>query len=208
MSIETAYRRLGYTPQWISLGIITKDYLLGQLEEINNSEDQNAEHYRCGGFRNYLDSKSKLSDFEIEAIFTLKDNGPDNCDLHHNRVIELIHSEILTDEQIEFIAKYPEVLFAPIQKRYLRSKLIRKIKAEGITVCFEEVKDTKDSAIHECVLEHGELTFEQVAWLSSSGLNKRTRNIAKQLLNSKKYAKRLNNHSKGDRKKRGAFCGR
>lgn len=190
MSIEEAYRRLGYTPEWVSFGIVTEEFLLHQLEEINSSEDQNAEHYRCGGFRDYLNSKSALSDTEVEAIFILKDNGPDNSDLHKNRIIELIHSELLTDRQLELIAKYPEVLSAPIQKRYLRSKLIRKINSLGVIACFQDIRDTKDSAIHEYILGRDELTFEQVTWLSSSGLNKRTRNIAKQLLNSRKYAKK------------------
>ncbi len=64
---------------------------------------------------------------------------------------------------------------------------MRKIRNQGlIDEVFEEVKLTKDSAIHEFILNHPDLTLGHVNWLKEYGLNKRVRNITKQMSNSKK----------------------
>ncbi len=186
--INEALKTLGYTEDWIKSGVITEDFLLEQLEEFENSEDKNPEHYRGGGFYHYLNKIDKLSNNEIDNIFQLKDNGPDKCDLHFNRIIELIHSEKLTDHQLEWIEKYPEVNEAPIQKRYKRSKALRSLKKDGLTLDnFQLLKNTMDSALHEFALDMDDLTREHLLWLSENGLNKRVRNISKQMLNCKLY---------------------
>jgi hypothetical protein len=187
MSLEKAYRRLGYTPDWVSLGIVSEDYVLKQYKTIASSNDKHAEHYRTKGFYHYLNSKTTFTNQEVEAIFSLKDKGPDNYNLHENRIIELIHSQKLSDNQLNSLNKFPEVLEPPIQKQYFRVRLIRKIEALGIAECFKEIMETQGSSIHEYVLKIGELSHEHLVWLSESGLNKRLRNIAKQRLNSKRY---------------------
>ena len=187
MCKERALNRLGYTEEWLSSGIISEEFLMFQYEEINSSEDQNAEHYRCGGFRYFLNSKEMLTEHEIEAIFSLKDNGPDNCDLHENRIIELIYSGILTDEQLEFIVKFPEVRKMPIQKRYLREKLIRRVNRTSVEDCFEEIKNSEDSATQEYILEREDLLPKHAVWLAENGKNKRIRNVAKQLCYNRKF---------------------
>ena len=186
--IKEALKILGYTKDWIKTGVITEEFLVGQLEEFEKSEDKNQEHYRGGGFYNYISKVDKLSNNDIDNIFQLEDNGPDKCDLHLDRIIELIHSEKLTDHQLELIEKYPEVNEAPIQKRYTRSKALRSLRKDGLTLDnFQLVKDTKDSALHEFVLDMDDLTREHLLWLNENGLNKRVRNISKQMLNSKRY---------------------
>ncbi|WP_196140458.1 hypothetical protein [Aliikangiella sp. G2MR2-5] len=187
MSNEKALSRLGYTKEWLSHGIITEEYLLAQYEEIQTSDDKNAEHYRNGGFCDFLRSKDSLSDNEVAAIFELTDNGPDKCDLHENRIIELIHSNILSDSQLNWIVRYPEVSEMPIHKRYLREKLARKIERSSVSDCFEEIKSCGDSHIQEYIAQRSDLKVEHVKWLAERGSNKKLRNVAKQLLNSKRF---------------------
>ncbi len=101
----------------------------------------------------------------------------------------MIYSDLLSDEQLKLISEYPGVGVqeCPIQKIYLRSILKRKIRNQGLAdEVIEEVKLTKDSAIHEFILDHPDLTLDHVNWLKECGLTKRVRNIAKQLSNSKK----------------------
>ena len=118
----------------------------------------------------------------------MKDDGPDRCDLHENRIMELIHSGVLSDKQLKDLEKYPEVNKAPIQKRYLRSLAIRRLRNEGLTdITFQVVKNSTDSALHEFALEMEGLNREYLVWLSRNGLNKRVRNISKQRLNSRLY---------------------
>ncbi len=187
MTKDKALKRLGYTEEWLSDGIISEEYLLAQYAEIEISADMNAEHYRCGGFSEFLNSKKELTDDEVAAVFKLKDNGPDKCNLHENRIIELIHSKILNDKQLESISKYPEVLERPIQNRYLREKLIRKINRTSVADCFDEIKVSGDSHIHEYILQRDDLKLQHVTWLTENGSNKKLRNQASQLCNSKRF---------------------
>ncbi len=187
MCQEKALKRLGYTEEWLAFGIISEEYLMSQYDEIKTSEDQNAEHYRCGGFGDYLRAKESLTDLEVNNIFLLKDNGPDNCDLHEDRIIQLIYRNVLSDEQLESIAQYPEVMERPIQKRYLHEKLVRKINRTSIDECFGEIKTIEDSAIHEYILNNKTLLPKHALWLAQNGSNKKIRNVAKQLCNSKKF---------------------
>ncbi|OCQ22247.1 hypothetical protein A7985_10720 [Pseudoalteromonas luteoviolacea] len=187
MSVESAMSRLGYSVEWLSLGILTEDYILAQYAEIENSEDKNAEHYRCGAFTDYLNSKKELTDFEVHNVFKLRDNGPDNCNLHEDRIIQLIHVNILSDDQLNLLEIYPEVLKKPIQKRYFRELLIRKVNRTSIDDCFFEIKETRDSYVQGYILTLDSLLPKHVIWLQENGINRRVRNVAKQLYANRKF---------------------
>lgn len=187
MDIKVAISRLGYTEEWIDFGIISKDSLMAQYNEILVSEDQNAEHYRNGAFGVYLSSKDCLSDKEISCIFELRDNGPDKIDLHANRIISLIHSGLLGSAQLDSLSNYKEVLEEPISKIYERTKLLERIKNTGLESNFSAVKQTIDTTVHEFVLNLDDLKRHHVEWLAELGGNKRCRNIAKQFLNSRRF---------------------
>jgi hypothetical protein len=189
MCKDKALYRLGYTEEWLSFGILTEDYLLSQYQEILTSEDQNAEHYRSGGFGDYLKSKKVLTDQEVENVFKLVDDGPDKYDLHQDRIINLVVEGILTGKQLVLIGEYPEVVESPIQKCYLREILIRKIDSSSTDECFESIKSTDDTAIHEYILNKIDLLPKHAVWLSENGGNKRVRNIARQLCNKKSFMK-------------------
>ena len=190
MKVECALKRLGYTQEWLDFDIISEAYLLAQYKDIQTSEDQNAEHFRSGGFGQYLNSKVSLMNEDIDQIFSLKDNGPDLCDLHIDRIMVLFTARILTHEQFEYIEKFPSVHEPPINKKYLRENLISRIHSLGVPACLEDIKETEDSAIHNYIIEHDALDYELIIWLKANGLNKRVRNMAKQLSNISRYRKR------------------
>ncbi len=187
MSIELALKRLGYTREWLELCVLSKSALLDQYSEILTSEDQNAEHYRCGTFAQFVKHKNHVTDLELNQILALKDNGPDECDLKVDRMLALIRADILTDIQVERLASEKEALEAPIQKLYLRTMLFKKISKLGLEACFEEVQSTKDSSVHEFVLGRSDLKPDHVRWLSEYGSNKKIRNVAGQLAASKRF---------------------
>ncbi|MDP6542520.1 MAG: hypothetical protein QGH60_00930 [Phycisphaerae bacterium] len=185
--IDKALARLGYDREWISSGIISEQFLLAQYAEIQMSDDDNAEHYRCGAYRNYIQSKQALSDDEIDNIFALTDCGPDGEDLRLNRVIELVRSGLLTAEQFGELGNRSEVHQPPVDKVYARHEILRAIDERGLAETFERIKQTQDSWVHERVLEHPDLVSEQVVWLAQNGANKRIRNVAKQLSKSRRF---------------------
>ncbi len=188
MNIEASLKRLGFTEQWLEFGIVTEEYALELYEEITVSEDKNAEHYRGWAFSEYLKSKNSLSDQEIKDIFTLKDNGPDNCDLHGDRIFALLHSDLLTDLQLEELAIYPEVLQRPLQKLYLRKKMILTVESNGVDYCFPDITKANDPDVNEYVIHREDIELKHINWFKENGGNKRIRNIAKQMSSSRKYS--------------------
>jgi hypothetical protein len=187
MEKQKALKRLGYTNEWLDYGIISEESLFEQYNEILNSEDQNAEHYRCGAFAYYMKGKSSLSDSELKSILSLRDNGPDNCNLQPDRIINLIESALLNKSQLNGLSEIPEVNEAPVHKRFIRTLLTAEIEESGIEASFDKIVNTSDSAIHEYILNRDDLEKKHVEWLFESGGNKSIRNRAKQMLNSPKY---------------------
>jgi hypothetical protein len=108
-------------------------------------------------------------------------------DLSSNRIIELIISNALTDEQFEGLAARPEVQHPPVDKVYARHELFNAIDKLGLAETFERIKQTHDASVHQHIMDHPDLAGEHVVWLAINGLNKRIRNIARQLSNSRKF---------------------
>jgi hypothetical protein len=140
---KNALKRLGFTEVWLEHGIITEARLFQLYDEIQSSDDKNAEHYRAYAFHEYIKTKQTLSDSEIEIFFALKDKGPDLCDLHENRIFVILYSNLLTDEQLEGLSeKYPEINCRPFQRLYRRLLTIRRIDKHGLNGdTFNQVKE-------------------------------------------------------------------
>jgi hypothetical protein len=47
MKLETMLAELGYTRDWLSLGIVDESFVREQYVEFCNSDDKNQEHYRA-----------------------------------------------------------------------------------------------------------------------------------------------------------------
>ncbi len=185
MTRKKALARLGYTEGWLSSGVMSEEQLLSQYEAIETSEDQASEHYRHSLFRDYLSTKRKMTNDEVAVVFALRDNH--SIDLRTNRILELLRSNILHDDQLDWIRRYPEVSENPIHRALLRSKLLRKIDLSSIADSFEDIRASKDPLVHAHILERDDLLPEHVFWLAEFGGNRKLRNIAKQLALSKKF---------------------
>lgn len=181
-------QKFGFTAEWLEFGIISEADLEAFQEEYTISEDKNEEHYRDRAFSRYIEDKSSISKDEIKNIFNLRDDGPDLCDLHINRICCLLHSDILSDTQLESLSEYTEVMESPLQKLYYLKTLYRKIERRGVNSCFEEIKSLNDPDINDYALQRSDLKYGHANWFSEYGGNKRIRNIAKQL--SKKLSNR------------------
>src|SRR6185436_7409639 len=52
---------LGYTPEWLSLGIVDEGHLRAQSALFQISEDKHPEHYRSRAFLDFLDRTRELT---------------------------------------------------------------------------------------------------------------------------------------------------
>ena len=188
MNVADVIRQLGYTDQWLEWGFIDETYLQVQYAEFLQSDDKNQEHYRCRAFCDFLSRNERLTDEAIDKIFRLTDDGPDGCNLLTDRISALIFSGVLSDEQHFALAdRHPIVREPPLQKRYERETLLRRIRRTGLSENFAAIQATRDGAIHLCLLNHPEITHEHLQWLASGGANKSIRNRAEALLRSKRF---------------------
>lgn len=187
-TVQEIMAEVGYNAEWLALGIVDEPYLRTQYAKYQGSEDKNQEHYRCRAFLDFLARTQELTAVEIERIFALTDHGPDGVDLKKNRIIELLTSGLLTDEQLGALEDHPEVGQPPVQKQYRRQCILRRLEREGLTdEAFRQVSESKDSVLHEHVLDRDDLRCSQVLWLAEQGANKGIRNRAQELLRSRRF---------------------
>ena len=186
--IEAILRELGYTREWLEAGVVDEECLRQQYEEYLHSDDKDQEHYRAGAFSQFLQNKDSLSDAELEAILHLRDEGPDGCDLSEGRILGLLYSHLLSDEQHEELSRYFLSIEPGYENQYVRERIARRMWSEGLTdeVC-EDIKGSSDSVLHRGMLEHEEVDREHLLWLEEHGGNKAIRNRARQMLNSRRF---------------------
>jgi hypothetical protein len=68
---------LGFTQEWLDLGVVTETYIEEAGRRYDASDDKNAEHCRFGAFRRYLASHRPLPQFMAEALYDLGSRDPD-----------------------------------------------------------------------------------------------------------------------------------
>ncbi len=190
---DEALKLFGFTEDWISNKIISESYLSQLFSEYQVSEDKNTEHYRAWAFAEYLKSKDHLTNDEISIILQLKDNGHDLCNLHDERIHELLYSELLTHAQLEALKDiYPPINERPFQRLYQRKLIIQRIQNFGISdEIFDQVLKSNDSEVQLYFLHRDSISLEQVNKLVEQGHNKKVRNIAGVLLKKMKKKSHL-----------------
>jgi len=68
---------LGFTPEWIDLGVVTEEQIAEAVAAFEQSDDKNPEHYRYKAFRDYLAAHRPLPDEMAAALYDLGDRDPD-----------------------------------------------------------------------------------------------------------------------------------
>lgn len=184
--IDHILRQLGYSREWLDVGVVNEESLRQQYAEYLHSDDKNQEHYRVGAFSQFLQDKDCLSDAELGALLALRDEGPDGYDLSEGRILALLSSNAVSDEQREGLSKYFLSIQPGYEKQYARERIARRLSLEGLTheVC-EEIKRSGDSVMHRAMLEHQGADRKHLLWLEEHGGNKAIRNRARQLLISR-----------------------
>jgi len=176
--LENKLAKLGYTRLWLDYGVLTIEYLLAQEQEFDNSDsdDKNTEHYRYGAFKNYLSSKSKLSDKEFENYLKLT-LADDDTLMASAVAIDLFRRIDLTEDQFRQLCKTLGHFGEWTNKEAIRQTLLRKLRQGKMTTdLFRECVENGDSVVHECVLEIADIN--QLHALVLKGKNRRIKTLA------------------------------
>jgi hypothetical protein len=185
--LEIIQQRLGYTPTWLEVGIVTHALLLEQWRVFQQSGDQNPEHYRHGVFVAFLESRSGFTDAEVEQLHALEDG--DEHDLRQVRLVALLHSQKISPAQRHWLATRDEWrLNKIVQKIVLQQTTLESLHEHGLTQdTFATVQTSQDAVLHETVLGRHDLTREHLSWLAEFGASKTIRNRTKEKLRSKRF---------------------
>lgn len=170
---------LGYTQKWLDYGVLTPERLRSDLERFREPDgDESTEHYRFALFYEYLDSRERMSDAEINHILELAMEDPDGT-MAHCAVMQLIQLDVLSDTQFHKLPSRPAFKHFDTSKTYTRHKLLRLIRREGPTEpvlsrCLAE----GDGEVHRYLLDHCGLPEEFLEELADKGGNRKVRNLA------------------------------
>ncbi len=140
--------------------MVNDDFVQQQRAEFTTSDDQNTEHYRYGAFRAILRGHDALPDHVIGHYIELAELEADLA-MAGNALADLIHWRGLTEQQREqmfvhpaFAAPFPAFAAPFLQKGIIRSRLLRRLKREPLTVAlFEECLAEKDGVLQRVMLE-------------------------------------------------------
>jgi len=77
MENEERIRGLGFTKEWINLGIVDLETLERFFEEYSEDCDPHTEHYRWRAFQSYIRTKPSLDEITACSLYQLGENDPD-----------------------------------------------------------------------------------------------------------------------------------
>jgi len=73
------FEALGFSREWVDLGVVTPEKLKELEAEWLKGEDRNAEHYRWRAFREFVEAQESLSEVTARALYNLGANDPDSA---------------------------------------------------------------------------------------------------------------------------------
>ena len=185
--ITNKLAKLGYTKLWLDYGVLTMERLIAQEQEFNNGNDKNTEHYRYRTFRDYLSSKTKLSDMEFDNFLELTMHDQDPL-MAGSAAADLFRMVDLMPFQFQKLCKVIGHFGEWTSKVILRQTLLRELKHSELTAdLFTKCMENGDSVVHEYLL--GIANLAQLQELAIKGRNKGIRNVATQKIRSIKSKK-------------------
>ena len=188
MNVDELLAAMGYSREWLELGVISEVGLRQQYADFCASDDPNTEHWRAAAWRRWLATDPSIDDETLPKLLELRDEGADGYDLAEDRLIMLIDYPGLSDPQFQRIAELRSLDSKALQKRHRRQSIRRRLAREGLSsTAREELRACEDAVAHGWWLEHEELGAEDVHWLSEFGANKAVRNRAKDLSRSGRF---------------------
>ncbi len=113
---------LKYDQLWLDYKVLTLDILETQVNDFNNDEDENTEHYRYLTFKNYLQTQSSLSVEQISHLFDIIKIDADNS-MASSMAIDLLKTKTLTESQFNIVADLLKNLFGDHMQNYIDQEI-------------------------------------------------------------------------------------
>jgi hypothetical protein len=184
--LQTALARLGYTEEWLALGIVDRELLLSQLQAVEQpGADPHTEHYRYDPFWRFLRSRETFTDEQVATLLRIARTELGlglGATVYH----DLAEHGGLTASQFEAVAdahsdnSFNRVVQRESYRRQIRSNPhdLALIDAAITYALGHEPGSRRDSVLERWLVDCAELTEAQLERLAASGV-KAIRNLAK-----------------------------
>ena len=182
---KLTFSDLGYSQKWMDYGLISQSFLFQQLNEFENSDDQNTEHYRYAGFLNWLRNKDELTDKEVENYLELALEDHNEV-MAGSAVKELFYSPLLTESQLAYTQNkfklFGEWTLKHIQELELKKRFrSEELTPELIEACLEYSEVFKSSHFLREIIQRSE-DSKVIEVFTSNDFGKKIRILANQKL--------------------------
>lgn len=177
-------RMLGYSSAWFEAGILDSCFLAVQVEQFQNATgDKNTEHYRFRAFQAFLQTRTGLSDADLQVLV---DIGTSDPVLTGPILFSLVKTRLLTLDQLGSIsAQSTDPAFRVL---ILRHCLLLKLKDSPDRTILDRCVIEGDRVVQERLFSQEGLCRSHLLRLVETGASRSIRNRAKQMLRSRRFS--------------------
>jgi hypothetical protein len=185
--VERALTNMKFHVKWLEYDFIDKSFLLNLYERFFSSDDKCTEHYRYSVFQKVLQDHKYLDERSIDNYIDLA-KIDDDIDMAKAALVDLFRWEGLTDEQYIRLVHSPEFTSQIFQSHHRNKSMIKTINQMPISdETIENCIQNYPSEIQECLLRKEDIQRHQIEYICQYGTKKRIRNMAKNMLRSRRY---------------------
>jgi hypothetical protein len=186
ISIERALIDMKIHVKWLEYQLIDELFLLNLYKSFSSSDDKSIEHYRYSAFRKVLQDNEGLSDLSIDNYINLAEIDDDRP-MATAALMDLLRWPRLTDAQYGRLVNRSEFASQVFQNYHHNKSMIQTIcktpiSDELINNCIQNYP----GSVQEYLLRKDDIQRNQIEYIHQHGKTKRIRNIAKNMLGSKR----------------------
>ncbi len=172
---------MGYTEKWVDYGFLTEEILINQFSEFQKGDSKNAEHYRYGTFKYWLDPKNQFTNLEIEQFIELALEDSDQF-MAGSALKELFTHPDISDHQFNLIkkelSKFGDWAIKLIQREELKKKIEREpLTKELVQACINHRQVFNENVLIELIIDKAN-GIEIVHQFTEKEFGQRIRNLA------------------------------
>lgn len=179
---------LGYTEQWLDSGLLDRQLLADQHEQLQADKAKKTGPYRARALRAWREAQQTISESQLDAFLSVVASDPDTK-MAQSAVAELIQSPQISLAQLDRIAGSDPKLMRRHEKLIRRTYLLRRLDDEITDEFFEVVMATQDAGLHSVLIRDSRLARKHAQLLAKRGANATIREKAQAWVLDKKHWK-------------------
>ena len=179
-----AKETLGYTDQWLELGIPTFEVYQAQRQDWSeHGAGRNTEHYRYAAWRKFWSDRESISNELLRQCISLAISDADPA-IGRAMLHDILKTSRLSDQQFQMVR---EEMSDPSEMKIVeRYSLFRQLRTDQSLESLDRAVRHGDSIVQRHVIDNYRLSRPTLEFLEEKGAVRAVRNLARQHLLSRK----------------------